>query len=76
MTDRPRRWVLVDFGDEIRAAGPPVASPGRVPVIEWDRERVLPIVEAALARALRDESPSVADDAQAIFDALDDGDLA
>lgn len=72
MTDRPRAWTIVDFGDQLRASGPSLPQPHHVAaVIEWDREKVLPVIEAALARSLRDESPSVADDARAIFDALD-----
>ncbi len=74
MTDRPRVWTLRHGGGVSQVpiwVGPPIERDDPVVVVEWDREKVVPIIEAALARSLRDESPSVADDARAIFDALD-----
>lgn len=72
MTDRPRRWTLVDFGDQLRAVGPSLARPNYVDVVEWDREKV----EAAITRALTDLLDRKPDStaygmARAIFDALD-----
>lgn len=64
MTDRPRVWTL----------GLESAFDPSVDVIEWDREKVVPVIEAALARYQRSAIPrerSVKDCARFIFDALD-----
>ena len=76
MTDRPRVWTLVDFGDQIRAVGPIIyhGGSGRVTAVELDREKVEAVIRAALSRYQRNAVPrerSVKDCARFIFDALD-----
>ncbi len=71
MTDRPRAWTLVDFGDQIRAVGPSFALPNHVDVVEWDREKVEAAVARVISRELSHEITSPAALARAIFDALD-----
>ncbi len=72
MTDHPRRWKIpVAPGLTYCATATTSAPIEWMPIIEWDREKVIPVIEEVLLLSLRDESPSIADDARAIFDALD-----
>lgn len=75
MTDRPRTWTLhLSLADD----SPRQATAGGIPVrvVEWDRGRVVPIIEQAVWKAHQSMLPTDSI-AEAVFDALneaDDGD--
>ncbi len=68
MTDRPRTWAF--YGASHQAV-----APGEfVRVVEWNRERVVPVVMAAILEYLQAGEGDTYDprgEADAIFDALD-----
>ena len=66
--DRPRVWTLHEGRPSYM---PPIEHEGAVVAVEWDREKVLPIIEAAL-RDFADFADHLEwHQAEAIFDALD-----
>ena len=76
MTDRPRVWTLHAARDRLLGApgdhqGVPPGS--EVRVVEWDRERTVPVILAACFDAMASDDPEarMRDWAEAIFDALD-----
>lgn len=84
MTDRPRTWTLPlppEEGNEIvEIRGLRGGVRASVRVVEWDRARVVPIIEQAIAGRRADGiagrigctcSPCMA---EAVFDALNGGD--
>ena len=76
MTDRPRVWTLRHGGGVSQVpiwVGPPIERDDPVVVVEWDREKVLPVIRAVQEGAW---TRSMAGDldfdlAEMIFDALD-----
>lgn len=69
-TDRPRRWTLYDPGadEPIHANGPAfygLDERDGIHALEWDREKVVPIIADVLGTYGSQR------EAEAIFDALD-----
>lgn len=87
MADRPRTWTIEarTFGGDRPGANTAYIEPGldcKVRVVEWDRERVVPIIEQAIREkreadwkvwSAGDELSSRGSLAEAVFDALNGG---
>ena len=70
MTDRPRAWTLESGGSLYY--DPLGDGLSELRLVEWDREKVVPIIEAVLGGDFPDAlHEDRAASAQAIFDALD-----
>lgn len=72
-TDRPRTWTLEGWAYNTLSHGRITDGKRLVPgeqvrVVEWDRERVVPIIEKALAKRYGGQPESLL--AEAVFDAL------